>query len=177
MKVLYVHEMYPPESVGGGETYSEMLVQQLKTHGIEVMVVAGTSGKTRTENRKGVKIYRVNTSPSRYMFNFKCSAISKIIKDFKPDIIHTNAYNAAIPSSIAGKKNKIPVYVVADSWKYSSDHIKIEQRASKEVWKNPPKNIKIKNPSFEKIDRKYIKAIVSELGVLSYGDFLRKVKV
>ena len=38
-----------------------------------------------------------------------------------------------------------------------------------------PKNIKIKNPAFEFIKRKYIKFIVSELGVLSYNDFLKKV--
>ncbi len=73
-------------------------------------------------------------------------------------------------------ENKIPVYIIADSWKYSPKNIKIEQRDFNEVWKNAPKHIKIKNPAFELIKRKYIKAIVSELGILNYNKFLKKVK-
>ena len=34
----------------------------------------------------------------------------------------------------------------------------------------------IKNPSFEFIDKKYIKAIISGKGNLSYSNFLRKIK-
>jgi len=74
------------------------------------------------------------------------------------------------------KLNKIPLYIISDSWKYSPKNVKIEQRSFKEVWKNAPKKIKIKNPAFEFIDKKYIKEIVSELGVLSYDEFLEKVK-
>jgi translation initiation factor 2B subunit (eIF-2B alpha/beta/delta family) len=71
--------------------------------------------------------------------------------------------------------DKIPLYVVADSWKYSSHHIPIEERDFHEVWKNAPRHIKVRNPAFEKVEKKYIKAIVSDLGILSYSDFLRKV--
>ncbi len=74
------------------------------------------------------------------------------------------------------KKNKIPVYIIADSWKYSTHNVKIEERNFDEIWKRAPKQIKIKNPAFEKIDKKDIKAIVSELGILSYSQFLKKVK-
>lgn len=73
------------------------------------------------------------------------------------------------------KINKIPVYVIADSWKYSSHHLKIEERDFHEVWKRVPRHIKVRNPAFEKVPRKYIKAIISELGILSYNEFLRKV--
>ena len=74
------------------------------------------------------------------------------------------------------KKNKIPVYIIVDSWKLSPKNVKIEERNFHEVWNRVPRHIKIKNPAFEKIDRKYIKAIISELGILSYPEFLRKVK-
>ena len=40
--------------------------------------------------------------------------------------------------------NKIPVYIIADSWKYSSKKILIENRNLNEVWDHAPKNIKIK---------------------------------
>ena len=72
--------------------------------------------------------------------------------------------------------HKIPVYIVADSWKYTSKKIPLEQRSLNEIWNNAPKNVKIKNPAFEFVQKKYITAIVSELGILSYGTFLKKVK-
>ena len=69
--------------------------------------------------------------------------------------------------------NKIPVYIIADSWKYASK-VKLEERSFKEIWQKAPKNIKIKNLAFEKVPKKYIKAIVSELGILSLGKFVKK---
>lgn len=73
------------------------------------------------------------------------------------------------------KNNKIPVYIVADSWKFTKQKVPREQRKLSEVWDTAPKNIKIKNPAFEFVPKKYIKEIVSELGTLDYDNFLRKV--
>ena len=74
------------------------------------------------------------------------------------------------------KKHKIPVYIIADSWKYAPENVKIEERSFKEVWKKVPKHIKIRNPAFEKIPKQNIKAIISELGILTYRQFLKEVK-
>lgn len=74
------------------------------------------------------------------------------------------------------KIEKIPVYILANSWKFYPRNIKIEERNFKEVWKHVPKDIKIKNPAFELIKKKYIKGIISEFGLLSYHQFLKKVK-
>jgi ribose 1,5-bisphosphate isomerase len=75
------------------------------------------------------------------------------------------------------KNNKIPVYIIADSWKYSPKKIKLEERDFHEIWKKLSKKskIKIKNPAFEFVPKKYIKAIISEFGVLKYNEFLKKV--
>jgi ribose 1,5-bisphosphate isomerase len=72
--------------------------------------------------------------------------------------------------------HKKPVYIVADSWKFSPKNVKIEERNFHEVWKRVPKHIKVRNPAFEKIDKKYITGIISEYGILSFGDFLKKVE-
>ena len=72
------------------------------------------------------------------------------------------------------KNNKIPVYIIADSWKFTKEKVTIEQRELNEVWDRAPKKIKIKNPAFEFVPKKYIKAIVSELGILSYSEFIAK---
>lgn len=76
------------------------------------------------------------------------------------------------------KMNKIPVYIIADSWKYSPREVEIEERNFHEVWENLPNKhyIKIKNPAFELIPRKYIKGIVTEWGLMSYKKFLKEAK-
>jgi translation initiation factor 2B subunit (eIF-2B alpha/beta/delta family) len=74
------------------------------------------------------------------------------------------------------KLNKIPVYIIADSWKHPTKNpssIKLEQRDFKEIW--PSKNIHIKNPAFESIPKKNITGIITEHGLMSYDQFLKKV--
>lgn len=70
----------------------------------------------------------------------------------------------------------IPVYIVADSWKFTKKEVPMEQRTLNEVWDKAPKKIKIRNPAFEFIDIKYVKRIVSELGTLKPKDFFKQVK-
>ena len=70
-------------------------------------------------------------------------------------------------------RNNVPVYILADSWKHAKK-IKLENRDSKEVWDT--EKVLIKNPAFELIKRKYVTGIISELGTLSYNQFLKKVK-
>ena len=65
----------------------------------------------------------------------------------------------------------IPVYIVADSWKFS-ENVELEKRNPKEVWDTKLK-IRIINPAFELIPRKYIKAVISEKGILSFEKFLK----
>jgi translation initiation factor 2B subunit (eIF-2B alpha/beta/delta family) len=74
------------------------------------------------------------------------------------------------------KQEKIPVYIIADSWKFTKAKIPLEQRKLNEIWDKAPKEIKIKNPAFEFVDKKYITGIVTELGVMKYKDFVRKMK-
>ncbi len=72
--------------------------------------------------------------------------------------------------------HKIPLYIFADSWKFSKKRVELEQRAFQEIWKKAPENIKLKNPAFERVEPKYIKSIVSELGILTPREFVRKAR-
>jgi translation initiation factor 2B subunit (eIF-2B alpha/beta/delta family) len=74
------------------------------------------------------------------------------------------------------KKHKIPIYIIADSWKYSKHKVPIENRSLNEVWDKAPKNIKIQNPAFEFVPKKYISGIVTELGFMKYNDFVKRMK-
>jgi ribose 1,5-bisphosphate isomerase len=73
------------------------------------------------------------------------------------------------------KQNKIPVYIIADSWKFTKNKINLEQRNINEVWDNAPKKIKIRNPAFEFVDKKYISGIISEYGIMKYNLFVNKI--
>ena len=72
--------------------------------------------------------------------------------------------------------NKIPVYIIADSWKFSKTKVPIENRNLNEVWNRAPKNVKLKNPAFEFVPKKYISGIVTEFSLMEYNDFIKKMK-
>ena len=86
-----------------------------------------------------------------------------------------NKIGSGLVSELA-KYNKIPVYIVADSWKFSKYKIKIEQRNLNEVWDKAPKNVKIKNPAFEFVPKKLISGIISEYGLMKYYGFVGRMK-
>jgi ribose 1,5-bisphosphate isomerase len=69
----------------------------------------------------------------------------------------------------------IPIYILADSWKFTKKDLPLEQRDLNEIWDKAPKKVKIKNPAFEFIDIKYVKGIISELGNLIPKEFFKKV--
>jgi len=136
--------------------------------------------KTATELKKaGIKITMfvdsgLNVAISGKQGNKKVDRIligaDALLKD---GII--NKIGSELVSQIA-KDNKVPVYIVADSWKFSKSKIKIEQRNLSEVWDNAPKNIKIKNPAFEFVPKKLISGIITEHGLMKYDEFVRAMR-
>ncbi|MEK6842611.1 MAG: hypothetical protein AABX84_02250 [Nanoarchaeota archaeon] len=86
-----------------------------------------------------------------------------------------NKIGSNLIAKIAGME-KIPLYIIADSWKFTNKNVPIEQRNLNEIWNRAPKNIRIKNPAFEFVPKKYITKIISEYGILSYNEFVRRVK-
>ena len=71
--------------------------------------------------------------------------------------------------------HRIPIYIIADSWKFTNKKVPMEIRSLNEIWDAVPKEIKIVNPAFEFIPKKRITAIISEFGKLNYDKFLKKV--
>ncbi|MFH1917912.1 MAG: hypothetical protein ABIJ14_02290, partial [Nanoarchaeota archaeon] len=84
----------------------------------------------------------------------------------KPDIVFLGA-DALLKNGVVNKigsetiaklakQENIPVYIVADSWKFTNKKVLMEGRKLDEVWHRAPKGIKLKNPAFEFVDGKYI---------------------
>ncbi len=95
------------------------------------------------------------------------------------DALLTNGVINKIGSGMLAElayNHKIPFYVIADSWKFSKKKVPIENRSLNEVWNRAPKNVKIKNPAFEFVPEKYISGIVTELGIMKYRDFVKKMR-
>src|SRR3990172_3234463 len=85
-----------------------------------------------------------------------------------------NKIGSGLIAKIA-RQEKVRFYVVADSWKFTKAKVPIEQRSLNEVWDKAPKNVKIKNPAFEFVPRKYITGIITEFGFMNYNKFVRKM--
>ena len=69
----------------------------------------------------------------------------------------------------------IPRYSCGVSLKFTKK-IKIEKRSSREVWDEREKKIEVINPVFDKTKLKMLSGIVSEFGVLSPKQFVKKAK-
>lgn len=125
---------------------------------------------SRQLKKAGIKVTQFVDSAGRIAINQADLVFFGADAILKSGVI--NKIGSGMFAEIAYDK-KIPVYIIADSWKYTGK-VKIEERSFKEVWKLAPRHIKIKNPAFELIGKKYIKAIISELGILSLEKFIKK---
>jgi len=151
---VYVTETRPLYQ--GRKTARELSKAKIKT--TLFVDSAGMLALTKTQGTKKVKKFFIGADAL-----LEKGVINKIGSGMLAQIAH---------------KNKIPLYVFSDSWKYSKEKVKMEQRSFKEIWKGKKSQSKItiKNPAFECIEKKYIYSIVSELGIRKYNDFLKKVK-
>ncbi|MCK4531346.1 MAG: S-methyl-5-thioribose-1-phosphate isomerase [Candidatus Aenigmarchaeota archaeon] len=83
--------------------------------------------------------------------------------------------------ALVAEKYGVPVYVLADSWKFDPQSIygipePIEKRSSKEVWAKAPRGVEILNIAFERVNPDLIAAIISELGVYTPENFVSEVR-
>lgn len=115
MKILHISKYYYPY-IGGVENTCKYLADSFSKNN-EVAVVCFNEGKNnKTEYVNQVKVYRVGT-----WFNIARQALSlsyfpilhKVIKEFKPDIIHfhwANPYPAAVLLTMIPKNTKLVVH-------------------------------------------------------------------
>lgn len=109
----------------------------------------------------------------------KCSAMFVGADAITADGSVVNKIGSGMFAMVAASRN-VPVYVCTHSWKFDPDTVfkaeEIEQRSPDEVWPKAPEKVKVLNPAFDIIDKRYITAIISELGVLWPDDFVRHAK-
>jgi ribose 1,5-bisphosphate isomerase len=75
----------------------------------------------------------------------------------------------------------VPVYICTNSWKFDPQTVfgfeePIEKRFSGEVWEKPPRNVKIDNFAFEKINPELVTGVITELGIYKPQTLVSVVK-
>lgn len=123
MKILLVNKFLYPR--GGAETYTIELGKQLQSMGHEVQYFGMYDEKNICYNRSGLYVSPMDfhelkkdtaTYPLRIIWSKEAyDKIKKLIKNFKPDIIHLNNFNYQLTPSIidAAKELKVPVIMTA----------------------------------------------------------------
>jgi ribose 1,5-bisphosphate isomerase len=76
------------------------------------------------------------------------------------------------------RMHDVSFYSAAEVLKFSPFTIygqreKIEERNPNEVWENPPKRVKIRNPAFDVTQSSYISGFITELGIIPPQSVLR----
>ncbi len=150
---LYVLESRPQNE---GHRTAEILSQYMKTH----LIIDAAAGK--------------------YIENIDLVLIGadSVLKD--GSIINKIGTNSL---SILAKEHEIPVYAVADSFKYNlrshfNQEVKITEKSVNEIYAKEIKStlLRVHNYYFDITPAKYVKGIISDLGVLSPKEFVEKVK-
>lgn len=116
MKILIVHERFPPDYNGGGEYVMLRTAQALQSRGVEIRVL--TTGDPSVREFAGIPTLRLPIS--RYRLNFARRAVAEEARDV--DAILTATYHGCLPSYSAGKDCKKPVICIVlalfgDVWK------------------------------------------------------------
>lgn len=116
MKILFVCENYLPH-IGGAEVVFKNLSENYVQNGHQVSLITHQMrGSKKREIMNGVKVSRIPSLFSRYLFTF--TAIPKAIKLAKHhDVIQTTTFNGAFPAWLAGKITGKPVVItVHEVW-------------------------------------------------------------
>lgn len=119
MRVLIANETYPP-NLNGAATFTQRLAQNLSKQGHIVTVIApGLKFGDHLEiDNCGVAIHRVRSLPVKMVHpNFRVivkpdlyNAVKKIVKDFKPDVIHIqNHFSLGRACLKAAEKTNTPI--------------------------------------------------------------------
>jgi len=110
MKILFICENYIPH-YGGAEVVFKNLAEGYVKLGHEVTILTHQLKNTKKrEIINGVKVIRVPSLNSRYLFSFT-SLIKAIKLSKKHDIIQTTTFNGAPPAWFASKITKKPVII------------------------------------------------------------------
>lgn len=153
------------------------LLKRAKHKGIEFEVICTETrpafqGQTTAKEmlKIGVKTSFIVDSAARFFMN----NVDLVLVGADAITSEGNVINKIGTSTIAlvAHEARTPFYVASELLKFDpatvyGDYEKIEERSPREIWKNPPKNLVIRNPAFDVTRRDFIHGIFCEEGIIS----------
>ncbi|HEY3119291.1 MAG TPA: glycosyltransferase, partial [Vicinamibacteria bacterium] len=129
MRILLVHQGYPPESVGGSEVYVGALARQLaREHEVAVLHRSQDAGRrdheVRESRRDGVRLFALNNlhraAPGfeSYRDAGAGAAAEGVLESFRPDLVHVHHLNGLSTGIVfAARRHGAPVVLTLhDFW-------------------------------------------------------------
>ncbi len=156
---------------------TQILIEARKTKNFEVI---NTETRPKYQGRITAKELLEHDIPLTHVVD---SAMRWVVKHFNKriDMILIGADSISTEGTIfnkigsrllalMAKENHIPLYVVTTILKYNPASMlgnieEIEMRPIEEIWKDPPKGIKILNPAFETVSHDLIASLITEIGI------------
>ena len=148
MKILIVADTYYPH-VNGASYFAQRLAFYMQQAGHQVLVIAPSMDLSSDffEN-DGIKIFGVRSFPVLVAKNFRFSLpiltrrkIKKVIRDFKPDVVHINSH-FFVCRAVAGMSKKMGIPVVGTNHFMPENLVhfmhlpkKAEEKIKKMAWK------------------------------------------
>lgn len=83
----------------------------------------------------------------------------------------------SLPIVLASQNHNIPCYILAGSDKYLSEDeepVTLSNGLDSDVWEGAPSGIKMENPFFEKVPVRSVTGIITENGIVPYGQFAQQ---
>ncbi len=118
--------------------------------------------------RAGIPVTHFVDSASRVALK-GCGAVFLGADALLADGTVVNKIGSEVIAELA-ENRRIPVYVLASSWKYApvgrvAYKRQLEKRPAREVWPDAPRGVTVENPAFELVHPRRITAIITEQGI------------
>src|SRR5438128_1682322 len=122
LRVVHVPFTFAPDPVGGTEIYVEALAHNLRSYGIDSLIVApSNTGSDEAYDYNSLHVRRYRIAPnSKHMLRElygegdpeAASAFAQILDDERPDAVHLHAFTRAVSLMLvrAAKRRALPVF-------------------------------------------------------------------
>lgn len=122
MKIVFLHDDFPPESAGGAGMVAASLAKQLHVLGHDVSVITATASVQNVgkDEWEGVSVYRVYSSYHerwrawRSLYNPSVvKEVERLLTELKPEIVHAHNvhYHLSYASLVAAKQSGARVFL------------------------------------------------------------------